>query len=170
MEQEVAALDIEVEDQQLARVVRAGSCVPAGRAKITIATGAAKSVMPEGMLSNEPAVEGAAKRSGAKRVAANGAMMDDVGETKNTFKRDGARGVNGSTCHVTDVTTPLAAVSRILDKGNRVVFSRGAEWSYVENAKIGEWMPLREERGTFVREVDWLKPESYLTKWPSRRT
>ena len=36
LEQEVSALDIEVEDQQLAHVVRTGRLVPAGRGKITI--------------------------------------------------------------------------------------------------------------------------------------
>ena len=88
-----------------------------------------------------------------------GARMGNMGEKKAKFKRDGMHGINGITFQVTDVSKPLASVSRILDKGNRVVFSRGAEGSYIENTVTGEWMPLKEERGTFVLEVDWLEPE-----------
>ena len=67
--------------------------------------------------------------------------------------------MNGITFQVTDVAKPLASVSRILDKGNRVVFSRGPEGSYIENEATGEWMALKEEKGTFVLEVDLLEPE-----------
>ena len=39
--------------------------------------------------------------------------------------------------HVTDVAKPLASVSRILDKGNTVVFSRTKGGSYILNEKTG---------------------------------
>ncbi len=152
-------MDIEVEDQQLAHVVRTGRLVPAGRGKIAIDSGAAESVMPKGMLPNEPAVEGDANRSGVKYVAANGARMDNAGEEKAKFKRDGMRGINGITFQLTDASKPLASVSRVLGKGHRVVFSHCAEGSCVENTGAGVWMPLKEERGAFALEVDWLDPE-----------
>ena len=155
----LGSLGMEVEDQPVAHVLRTGKLISAGRGKITIDSGAAESVMPKGMLPNEPAVEGQAKKSGVKYVAANGARMENLGEKRARFKRDGAAGINSITFQVTDVSKPLASVSRILDKGNRVVFSRGPEGSYIENLKTGEWAPLKEERGTFVLEVDWLEPE-----------
>ena len=68
-------------------------------------------------------------------------------------------GINAITFQLMDVSKPLAPVSRMLDKGNRVVFSRGAEGSYIENTETGVWMPLKEDRGAFVLEVDWLEPE-----------
>lgn len=158
----LGALDIEVDDQAVAHVGRSRRLVSAGRGKITIDSGAAESVLPRGMLPNEPLREGAAKRSGVKYVAANGARMETLGEKRARFRRSGEAGINGITFQVTDVAKPLAAVSRILDKGNRVVFNRGAEGSYIENVSTGEWMPLKEEKGTFVLEVDFLQPEEAM--------
>jgi hypothetical protein len=57
---------------------------------------------------------------------------------------------------VTDVGKPLASVSRILDKGNIVVFSR--KGSYIMNEATGEKIPIQEEKGTFVMEVEFLEP------------
>ncbi len=103
-----AALDIEVEDQQLAHVVRTGMLGPAGRGTITIDTGAAES---KGMLPKEPAVEGVAKESGMKSAAANGASMDNVGEKKAKFATDGVPGISGITLQLTDASKPLASVT-----------------------------------------------------------
>ena len=158
--QETMAIDFEVEERAVAHVVKTGKLVPAGRGKITIDSGAAESVMPKDMLPNEPAIEGKAKRNGVRYVAANGAKMENMGEKRTRFRTDGTQAINGITFQVTDVSKPLASVSRILDKGNRVVFSRGPEGSYIENTGTGEWFQLKEERGTFVLEVDWLEPEA----------
>ncbi len=68
--------------------------------------------------------------------------------------------MNSITLQEADVGEPLASVSRILDKGSRVVFSRGPGGSFVENEETAEWMPLKEERGTFILEVDLLEAES----------
>ena len=97
-----------------------------GKGKITIDSGAAESVTPKDMLVNEPVIEGQAKKNGVKHVAANGARMENQGEKRVRFKTSGSGMMNSITLQVTDVGKPLAAVSRILDKGNTVVFSRGA--------------------------------------------
>ena len=117
-------------------------------------------MIPKGMLPDEPVKDGEAKRHGVKYVAANGARMDNLGEKRAKFKRMGSDEVNGITFQVTEVSKPLASVSRILDKGNRVVFDRGPDGSYIQNTKTGEWFPLKEEKGTFIMEVDWLEPEA----------
>ena len=52
---------------------------------------------------------------------------------------------------------PLAAVSKILDKGNTVVFSRGNAGSYIRNDKTGEKTVIKEEKGTFLIEVDYYQ-------------
>ncbi len=72
--------------------------------------------------------------SGVKYVAASGARMDNVGENKAKFKRDGVCGVNGITFQLTDVMKPLASASRMSDNEDRMVFSRAAE-SYMENTE-----------------------------------
>ena len=94
--------------------------------------------MPKGLLPNEPVRDGEAKRHGVKYVAANGARMDNLGEKKVKFKRMGSDEANGITFQITEVSKPLASVSRILDKGNRVVFDRGPDGSYIQNKKTGE--------------------------------
>ncbi len=51
-------------------------------------------------------------------------------------------GISGIAFKLADASKPLASVSRVLDKGGRVAFSRGAEVSHIENTGTGVWMPL----------------------------
>ena len=132
---------------------------PAGRGKVTIDSGAAESVMPRGMLDGERLVEGEAKRLGIKYVAANGAKMENYGEKRVRFRKDGLDGISNVLFQVTDVGKPLASVTRILDKGNSVVFSRKPGGSYIVNNNTGRKIQLAEEKGTFVMEVEYLEPE-----------
>ena len=60
---------------------------------------------------------------------------------------------------VTDVGKPLASVTRILDKGNTVVFSRKPGGSYIMNNHSGQKIQLTEEKGTFVMDVEYLEPD-----------
>ncbi len=83
--------------------------------------------MPKGMLPNEPPVEGAAKRSGVKCVAVNGARTDKVGEKKAKFKRHGMHGINQWHHFPGGGRVEAVGVGQPWTKGHRVVFSRGAE-------------------------------------------
>ena len=60
---------------------------------------------------------------------------------------------------VTDVGKPLASVTRILDKGSTVVFSRKPGGSYIMNNHSGQKIQLTEEKGTFVMDVEYLEPD-----------
>lgn len=164
-------LEIEEEERDVKAVTqqKIGKMTFAGKGKITIDSGAAESVMPKNMLENEPVVEGQAKRNGVKYVAANGARMENQGEKKVRFKKPGSDTMNSITFQVTDVGKPLASVSRILDKGNTVVFSRGGSGSYIRNDKTGEKTPIKEEKGTFVIEVDYYQPEDFKAKGFARQ-
>ena len=157
----IGILEVESEDRDVkaVREDRAGKLVYAGKGKITIDSGAAESVMPKDILINEPVVEVYAKKSGVKYVAANGARMENLGEKRVRFKKSGGDTLSSITFQITDVGKPLAAVSRILDKGNTVVFSRGSAGSYIRNNKTGEKTMLKEEKGTFVLEVGYYQPE-----------
>ena len=137
---------------------------PAGRGKITIDSGAAESVLPADMLPNEALVEGEARKKGVRYVAANGGKMDNLGEKRVRFRRNGAAAVNNITFQVTGVSKPLASVSRILDKGNTVVFSRIGEGSFIRNERTGEKIPIVEEKGTFVVDVEFMEPASGFTR------
>ena len=65
----------------------------------------------------------------------------------------GLSGINDMLFQVTDVGKPLASVTRILDKGNTVVFSRKLGGSYIMNNCTGRKIQLTEEKGTFVMDV-----------------
>ena len=155
--QDIGGLEVEMPDRSIAGIGRE-QLKPAGKGKVTIDSGAAESVMPRGMLENEPLVEGEAKRLGVRYVAANGAKMDNYGEKKVRFRKEGLSGVSNMLFQVTDVGKPLASVARILDKGNSVVFSRKPSGSYIVNDQSGRKIPLVEEKGTFVMEVEYLEP------------
>ena len=157
-EREVANLEV-LMPSPIAEVTRTGRLKSAGKGKITIDSGAAESVMPRDMLTSEPLLEGEGKKTGVRYVAANGAKMENYGEKKVRFKKDGHTGINNMLFQVTDVGKPLASVSKILDKGNTVVFSRGQGGSYLINDWTGYRIPLVEEKGTFVMDVEFLEPE-----------
>ena len=74
-------------------------------------------------------------------------------------ERNRLGGINDMLFQVTDVGKPLASVSRILDKGNTVVFSRKQGDSYIVNNCTGQKIPLTEEKGTFVMDVEYLEPD-----------
>ena len=158
--QDVAGIDVLMPERVIAGVGRTERLKPAGRGKVTIDSGAAESVMPRGMLDKEPLVEGEAKRLGVRYVAANGSKMDNYGEKRARFGKEGLEGISNMLFQVTDVGKPLASVARILDKGNTVVFSRSMGGSYIVNDRSGRKIPLVEEKGTFVMEVEYLEPDA----------
>ena len=69
---------------------------PAGTGRIKIDSGAAESVLPVGMLPGEETVEGESKRKGVRYVAANGGKMENHGEKRVRFRRNGSDAVNSS--------------------------------------------------------------------------
>ena len=58
---------------------------------------------------------------------------------------------------VTDCKKPLASVSKIVDRGNRVVFDE--DESYILNKKTGEKISLERDRGTYVMVVEFKVDE-----------
>ena len=74
------------------------------------------------------------------------------------FRREGSEAVNSIMFQVTGVGKPLASVSRFLGKGNSVIFSRHGEGSYIVNEKTRQKIPIKEEKGTFVMDVEFLEP------------
>ena len=93
---DVGGLEVLIPETAIAGVGTTGRLRSAGRGKVTIDSGAAESVMPRGMLEGEPLVQGEAKRLGVKYVAANGAKMDNHGQKRIRFKKEGLGGT--ATC------------------------------------------------------------------------
>ena len=134
----------------------------AGRGKITIDSGAAESVLPPNVVPGEMLKEGDAKKAGVKYMAACGTAMANHGEKRVKFK---AVDRDGNTSHlaaiqfqVTDVNKPLAAVSRILDQGNSVLFTRKGKGSCIIDDKTNERVYVQEENRVFVLDVEFYEP------------
>ncbi len=112
--------------------------------KITIDSGAAISVMPPTCLSHVGCNDGP---SGGKYRAANGTVLQDLGGKKVTFENE-----DGSTAamnfRIASVTKPLASVSGIVKRNNKVVFAPGD--SFIENLDTGRKVQLVEEKGAYV--------------------
>lgn len=134
----------------------------AGHGKITIDSGAAESVLPPNLVPREELREGNAKKAGVKYMAACGTAMCNHGEKRVRFKTMGLDGAQSELAaiqfQVTDVNKPLAAVSRILDQGNSVLFTRNGSGSCIIDDKSGRRIPIREENRVFVMDVEFFEP------------
>ena len=119
------------------------------KGKVTVNSGAGESVWPEGVL-GKPDEEGS-KLVGF--VAANGSKMRNLGKKRVVFAKDGKKRSIGF--HVTEVKKPLAAVSRIAEKGNIVQFGPRPEDCFIQNVLSREKMMMKLERGTYILDVEF---------------
>jgi hypothetical protein len=122
--------------------------------QITIDSGAAESVMPKDSFMHVPFMPEDRTKSQAKYVAANGSRMGNYGQKRIPFKMKGGDGVQSIVFQVTDVTKPLAAVSRIVEKGNVVQFGPRPEDNFIRS-ESGKKIQIRRERGTYVIDVEF---------------
>ena len=90
--------------------------------------------------------------------------MENKGEKNVRFRSVGPDGKPGQLSsiqfQVTDVTKALASVSRILDQGNSVLFTRKPGGSRImkDSSDWKDFVPIREENRTFVLDVEFLEP------------
>ena len=118
--------------------------------KITVDSGAAESVWPAGFMPEIQIKPSVGSQTGVIYIAANGNRMPNLGEKKVHFKTKD--GLNSSiTFQVTKVKKPLAAVSKITEKGNWVC--SGPSEAYIENVPTGKRTNLELHNGTHSLEV-----------------
>ena len=80
-----------------------------------------------------------------------------MGEKKVKFKTKG--GINSNiTFQVTKVKKPLAAVSRITEKGNWVCF--GPTEAYIQNIATGKRTYMDMDNGTYSLDVEYFTGET----------
>ena len=104
--------------------------------------------MPE--VQTRPSV---GSQTGVTYIAANGNKMPNLGEKKVHFKTKD--GLNSSiTFQVTKVKKPLAAVSKITEKGNWVCF--GPSEAYIQNVATGKRTDLELRNGTYSLDVEYF--------------
>ena len=100
-------------------------------------------------------------KNGKKYRAAGGQELENVGEKRPRFKINGVPTMMRFQA-TTHVKKPLAAASRITQKGNRIILDDADSLSYIENKATGTRIPLKIENGIYVMEVaiDSKKVES----------
>ena len=111
----------------------------------TVDSGAGETVCPQDLFEDYPMQM--TKMVGTKYTSASNHPIENKGQR--TLMMDMPDGsVKGIQVQAVDnLTKPLAAVSRIVSKGNRVVFD---DESYIENKYTGEKTWLRQEGGVYV--------------------
>ena len=128
------------------------------KGKITVDSGAAESVWPEDLLPEIETRPSTGSQTGVSYIAANGSRMPNLGEKKVHFKTKD--GLNSSiTFQVTKVKKPLAAVSKITEKGNWVCFGPGE--AYIENIASGKKTSMDLNNGTYSLDVEYFSNEVF---------
>ena len=121
--------------------------------KITIDSGAAENVLPREYLPVVLLQPSPGSQRGACFIAANGTRMENLGQKRVDF--EAANGVKSNILfQVTDSRKPLASVSKIVAKGNRVVFA--PDRSYIENVSSGRKIDMQLTNGTYAIDVEFL--------------
>ena len=125
-----------------------------GKGRITIDSGAAESVIPVDMLKQVPTIPGDASKQNTIYTSADGGQMWNHGHSYVHFRSTGEQDICMADFQRTTVKKPLASVSRIVEKGNKVVFDESG--GFIENLKTGKKIKIVRNNGTFAIEVEYL--------------
>ena len=125
--------------------------------EMAVDSGATETVVGEDMIKGVETKAGEATRRGVQYEVASGELIPNLGEKR--FLAYGEEGqVRAIKAQVCEVNKALLSVSRMVQAGNRVVFSRSG--SYVEDENTGERISLREQGGMYMLKL-WVKNESF---------
>jgi hypothetical protein len=126
-----------------------------GMTDITIDSAAEESVCPK-----EWATAFGSRPSERKMrfINASGGEMGHYGERVASFRTMGESAIMSLTFQISDVQKPLAAVRRISEKGNRVVF--GPEGNYIENVATKKRIEMVKKGGSYVVPAELLLKEA----------
>jgi hypothetical protein len=128
---------------------------------IMVDSGAAESVWPENYRQEIPLLQADQAKASSRYVAANGEVMTNRGRNLVHFRTGGEKSIKAMEFQVTQVKKPLASVRRIVERGNKVVFSN--EGSYIE-APDGRRTQLVEHNGTFALEIAYAEEALGFTR------
>jgi len=132
--------------------------------EMAVDSGASESVVSEEMLTRVTTVEGDAQKKGVQYEVADGTLIPNLGEKKFVAVSDGGvtRQMKAQVC---EVNKALLSVHRVVQAGNRVVFS--ASGSFVQDEQTGETMELVEKGGMYMLRL-WVKAQGFGGPEPSR--
>jgi len=123
---------------------------------MAIDSGATETVVGEDMLTSIDTVEGEAYRKGVQYEVASGTLIPNLGEKRFIAVGEGGE-MRKMKAQVCSVNKALLSVKRVLQAGNRVVFSQ--KGSYIQDEHTGEKLNLKEENGMFMLKL-WAKKNS----------
>ncbi len=127
-----------------------------GKEEIVIDSAAEESVCPKSW----GAVFGTKPSDKRMRfINASGGEMGHYGERTANFRTIGESAVMSLKFQVSDVQKPLAAVRRISEKGNRVVFGPGEQDNYIENVVTGKRIYMVKKGGSYVVPAELIVKE-----------
>ena len=123
---------------------------------MAVDSGATETVVNSDSAKSVPTVSGSASKAGVKYALANGETVDNEGEKHMIMSS--MEGVNRLvTAQVTEVSKPLLSVSKMVNAGNTVVFSKDS--SYIYDEATGEVMNLEERNGMYLLKL-WIRSSS----------
>ena len=123
------------------------------KGRITVDSGPAESVWPTGLLPEISTMPSDASQNGVTHVTADGSRIPNRGKKKVGFKTIKEDLKSSIVFQVTDVKRPLAAVSKIVEKGNWVCF--GPKEAYILNVAKNKRTALDLINGTYSLEVEY---------------
>ena len=125
--------------------------------EMAVDSGATETVVGEDMIRGVETKPGEATRRGVQYEVASGDLIPNLGEKNFTAygEQGQARAIKAQVC---EVNKALLSVSRMVQAGNTVVFSRSG--SYVEDEQTNERIPLREQGGMYMLKL-WVKNQSF---------
>ena len=125
--------------------------------EMAVDSGATETVVGEDMIRGVETKAGEATRRGVQYEVASGELIPNLGEQN--FLAYGEHGqVRAIKAQVCEVNKALLSVSRMVQAGNKVVFSSSG--SYVEDEGTGERIPLREQGGMYMLKL-WVKNQTF---------
>ena len=113
-------------------------------------SGDAESVVPVQMAPWVPRQESEGSKRGQTYLSASGEKLPNMGEKKFDMVTSEGNWAQ-ATYQVAEVTKPLCSVSKMCDKGNRVVFELGG--GYVKHIKSGTRTRFTRQNNVYVMEM-----------------
>ena len=123
-------------------------------AKVCVDSGAGESVCPVDAFPSYETKKSA--KTGLTYTAAGGQALVNVGEKRPAFKTNGVDAWMTFQA-TTKVQKPLAAATRMTEKGNRIVLDGAGSESYIQNKQTGQKIPLSIENGVYMMQMS-VKP------------
>ena len=150
---------VDGEDVMISVVERDGWIRAGEAAEITIDSAADESVCPQqwGDMFKLKEVQNGKE---IKLRSANGGKIMRYGRRNVTFEVEGDSSVKlmGLGFEASDVRKPLAAVHRIVEKGNKVQFGPNPEDNFIQNIATNEKVHMRKKGRSYVLGVELVKP------------